>query len=158
MRREQLCAHRRIGTGGAGLAQDVLRIAAIQLIRLGKKDVGKAIPRRDIPAKVTGGAAYVQDIRLPGMLHGRVVRPPRYGAKLESFDQAAAKAGRQPSEVRRLYNVSGQITEGALTELALEHGMDTFILWFEGDVESQLRRFAAEVAPAVRRDVARARG
>ena len=56
------------------------------------KIVGKAIPRRDIPAKVTGGAAYVQDIRLPGMLHGRVVRPPRYGAKLESFDEAAAKA------------------------------------------------------------------
>jgi nicotinate dehydrogenase subunit B len=56
------------------------------------KIVGKAIPRRDIPAKVTGGAAYVQDVRLPGMLHGRVVRPPRYGAKLESFDQAAVKA------------------------------------------------------------------
>jgi nicotinate dehydrogenase subunit B len=56
------------------------------------KIVGKPIPRRDIPAKVTGGAAYVQDIRLPGMLHGRVVRPPRYGAKLESFDEAAVKA------------------------------------------------------------------
>jgi nicotinate dehydrogenase subunit B len=56
------------------------------------KIVGKAVPRRDIPAKVTGGAAYVQDVRLPGMLHGRVVRPPRYSAKLESFDQAAAKA------------------------------------------------------------------
>jgi CO/xanthine dehydrogenase Mo-binding subunit len=40
---------------------------------------------------VTGGAAFVQDIRLPGMLHGRVVRPPRYGAKLESFDEAKVK-------------------------------------------------------------------
>ncbi len=84
--------------------------------------------------------------------------PPVLADGHARIDQAAAKAGRQPSEVRRLYNVSGQITEGALTELALEHGMDTFILWFEGDVESQLRRFAAEVAPAVRRDVARARG
>src|SRR4029077_1814529 len=56
------------------------------------KIVGKSISRRDIPAKVTGGAAYVQDVRLPGMLHGRVVRPPRYRAKLESFDQAAVKA------------------------------------------------------------------
>ena len=56
------------------------------------KIVGKAIPRLDIPAKVTGGVAYVQDVRLPGMLHGRVVRPPRYGAKLDSFDQAAVKA------------------------------------------------------------------
>jgi nicotinate dehydrogenase subunit B len=53
--------------------------------------VGKPIPRFDIPAKVTGGAAYVQDMRLPGMLHGRVVRPPRYGAKLDSVDEAAAR-------------------------------------------------------------------
>jgi len=41
---------------------------------------------------VTGGAAYVQDIRLPGMVHGRVVRPPRYGAKLEIVDEAGARA------------------------------------------------------------------
>jgi CO/xanthine dehydrogenase Mo-binding subunit len=56
------------------------------------KIVGKAIERRDIPAKMTGGAAFVQDVRLPGMLHGRVVRPPRYGSKLESFDEAKIKA------------------------------------------------------------------
>jgi len=53
--------------------------------------VGRAVPRRDIPAKVTGGAAYVQDIRLPGMVHGRVLRPPRYGAKLDRVDEAAAR-------------------------------------------------------------------
>jgi len=34
----------------------------------------------------------VQDIRLPGMAHGRIVRPPRYGARLESVDEAAARA------------------------------------------------------------------
>ena len=84
--------------------------------------------------------------------------PPVLADGHARIDEAAARAGRQPSEIRRLYNIGGQITEGALTELALEHGMDTFILWFEGDVESQLRRFAAEVAPAVRRNVARARG
>src|ERR1700704_678960 len=54
--------------------------------------VGKPIPRRDIPAKVTGGTAYVQDLRLPGMLHGRIVRPPGYGAKLEGFEEARIKA------------------------------------------------------------------
>src|SRR5437867_3460663 len=54
--------------------------------------VGKPIARRDIPAKVTGGAAFVQDLRLPGMLHGRIVRPPGYGAKLEGFDEARIKA------------------------------------------------------------------
>ena len=48
--------------------------------------VGTPVRRGDIPAKVTGGVAYVQDVRLPGMLHGRVVRPPRYGAKLDIVD------------------------------------------------------------------------
>jgi nicotinate dehydrogenase subunit B len=50
-----------------------------------------AIRRVDIPAKVTGGVAYVQDMRLPGMVHGRIVRPPSYGAKLASVDTAAVE-------------------------------------------------------------------
>jgi nicotinate dehydrogenase subunit B len=54
--------------------------------------VGTSEKRFDIPGKVTGGASYVQDMRPPGMLHGRVVRPPRYGSKLESFDEAGVKA------------------------------------------------------------------
>jgi CO/xanthine dehydrogenase Mo-binding subunit len=56
------------------------------------KVVGTSTPRRDIPAKVTGGLVYVQDIRIPGTLHGRVVRPPRHGSKLDSVDEAAASA------------------------------------------------------------------
>jgi nicotinate dehydrogenase subunit B len=56
------------------------------------KIVGKPIERFDIPGKVTGGVAYVQDLRLPGMAHGRVVRPPQYGAKLQTIDEAAVKA------------------------------------------------------------------
>src|SRR6266446_2932601 len=54
--------------------------------------VGRSVPRRDIPAKVTGGSAYVQDIRLSGMVHGRVVRPPRYGARLDDVDKAQVRA------------------------------------------------------------------
>lgn len=53
--------------------------------------MGQPIPRVDIPAKVTGGAAYVQDIRLPGMVHARVVRPPGYGAELAAYDSAAVE-------------------------------------------------------------------
>jgi CO/xanthine dehydrogenase Mo-binding subunit len=54
--------------------------------------VGTSVPRLDIPNKVTGGAAYVQDLRPAGMLHGRVVRPPRPGSRLDGIDEAAAKA------------------------------------------------------------------
>ena len=49
--------------------------------------VGRPIPRVEIPAKVTGKHVYVHDVRLPGMVHGRVVRPPRVGATLESIDE-----------------------------------------------------------------------
>ena len=48
--------------------------------------IGKSLPRVDIPAKVTGGVAYVQDLRLDGMVHARVVRPPSYGATLATVD------------------------------------------------------------------------
>jgi len=50
------------------------------------KVMDRSIQRVDIPAKVTGGPAYVHDMRLPGMLHARVVRPPSYGATLLSVD------------------------------------------------------------------------
>jgi nicotinate dehydrogenase subunit B len=55
------------------------------------KVMGKPVERVDIPAKLTGGAAYVHDLRLPGMVHGRVVRPPSYGARLVSMDTAAVE-------------------------------------------------------------------
>jgi CO/xanthine dehydrogenase Mo-binding subunit len=56
------------------------------------KMIGKSIQRRDIPSKVTGGRSYVQDMRLPGMVFGRVVRPPSFRAQLVSFDESAIKA------------------------------------------------------------------
>jgi nicotinate dehydrogenase subunit B len=55
------------------------------------KVMGQSVPRVDIPAKVTGGAAYVQDLRLPGMVHARVVRPPSYGAQLTECDTSAVE-------------------------------------------------------------------
>nr|GEU28220.1 hypothetical protein [Tanacetum cinerariifolium] len=48
--------------------------------------MGASLPRVDIPAKLTGGAAYVQDMRPAGMVHARVVRPPAPGARLLSAD------------------------------------------------------------------------
>jgi nicotinate dehydrogenase subunit B len=50
--------------------------------------MGTPMKRVDIPAKVTGGIAYVQDLRLPGMVHARVVRPPSAGAQLVAMDAA----------------------------------------------------------------------
>ena len=56
--------------------------------------VGQSLPRPDIPAKVTGQHVYVHDLRLPGMLHGRVVRPPAVGARVLALDETSI--GRLP--------------------------------------------------------------
>ncbi|HVA79309.1 MAG TPA: molybdopterin cofactor-binding domain-containing protein, partial [Candidatus Binataceae bacterium] len=51
--------------------------------------LGKSVARLDLYRKVTG-AAFIQDLEFPGMLHARVMRPPSIGAHLESLDSSAA--------------------------------------------------------------------
>lgn len=93
--------------------------------------------------------------------------PPDQLAELNAeVDRAALAAGRAPTDVRRLYNIGGSFTgpgreflQGPastwvrqFTELALRDGMSGFVV--TGDDPDHLRRFAAEVAPAVRELVA----
>ena len=87
------------------------------------------------------------------------------------IDAAAGEAGRDPAEIRRLYNISGSIGGGGeeplhgpverwvetLTSWATELGFDTFVFWPEADLPEQIERFAGDVAPAVRAAVASAR-
>ena len=75
---------------GALVQNELLHVRAAPQSTLAKTRnvMGKPVQRVDIPAKVTGGVAYVHDLRLPDMLHARVVRPPSYGAKLQSVDSA----------------------------------------------------------------------
>jgi alkanesulfonate monooxygenase SsuD/methylene tetrahydromethanopterin reductase-like flavin-dependent oxidoreductase (luciferase family) len=93
--------------------------------------------------------------------------PERLPEMNRRIDEGAARAGREPREIRRAYNVSGHIgtqNEGpldgppsrwvdTLTDFALEHGVDTFIYWPSGDHERQVEVFAGEVVPAVREAV-----
>lgn len=79
-------------------------------------------------------------------------------ARHEIIDEAAAEAGRDPSQIRRLVNVAGTITDGEtegsftgtesqwveqLTALSLNHGFDSYIFWPETDPVDQTRRFVA---------------
>lgn len=54
--------------------------------------IGTSVPREDLLPKLTGSAAYVHDMTLPGMLHARAVLPPTYEATLESADVAGASS------------------------------------------------------------------
>jgi CO/xanthine dehydrogenase Mo-binding subunit len=53
--------------------------------------VGQPVPRRDAREKVTGKAQYAGDVRLPGMLYAKILRPPSHFAKLRNVDTAPAK-------------------------------------------------------------------
>ncbi|HTX53014.1 MAG TPA: molybdopterin cofactor-binding domain-containing protein, partial [Candidatus Baltobacteraceae bacterium] len=51
--------------------------------------IGQPMPRPDVPAKVTGRHVFVHDLKVPGMLHGRVIRPPAVGAHLLTVDESS---------------------------------------------------------------------
>jgi hypothetical protein len=96
--------------------------------------------------------------------------PEDLGPMTRTLDAAAETAGRDPVQIRRAFNISGRFGPGPgflqgppaawadqLTTLVLEHGMSAFILGPGRDLLGDLRRFAEEVAPAVREAVAEAR-
>lgn len=72
--------------------------------------MGISVPRSDLPAKVTGSAAFIHDIELDGMLHARAVLPPTYGARLESVDLDA----------KTLPGVSAVVRDGSLLLVVAE--------------------------------------
>lgn len=86
--------------------------------------VGRSARRKDIPGKVTGQFAYVQDVRVPGMLHGRVVRPYGVGATLVSVDETGLKDIPGFVAVVRRDNFLGVVaeTEWAAIEAAAKLG------------------------------------
>jgi nicotinate dehydrogenase subunit B len=88
---------------GSGDLNDALKVSgegfSLNVVGAGKpKDpstytiVGKPVPREDLPPKILGQFKYVTDVRVPGMLHGRVTRPSGVGATFVSVDESAAKA------------------------------------------------------------------
>ena len=62
--------------------------------------MGKSYLRRDSHEKVTGQARYAGDIRLPGMVYAKILRPPAHGAKLKSVDTSAAERMRGVHVIR----------------------------------------------------------
>ena len=128
-------------------------------------------PRPAHPIGLWIGAYKPRMLRLTGR-HGDgwlpslgYMQPGDLGRASATIDEAAARAGRDAHEIRRLLNINGAITERSsgqlqgpadqwveeLVELALEHGTGTFILGT--DDPGLMQRFIEEVAPAVRRSL-----
>jgi nicotinate dehydrogenase subunit B len=73
--------------------------------------VGTSVPRVDIPAKVTAQPSFIHDVRLPGMLHGRIVYPPSPGAKLIALDEQSVAGLPGLVKVVRLGSFVGVLAE-----------------------------------------------
>jgi CO/xanthine dehydrogenase Mo-binding subunit len=74
------------------------------------KVVGQAVQRPDLPAKMTGRHTYVQDFRLPNMLHARVIRPRAIGATGAEIDEASI-AGIPGVKLVRVQNFVAVVAE-----------------------------------------------
>ena len=123
------------------------------------------------PIGIWLGAYGPRMVRLTGRIaDGWLPSVPRLpldqiAKRQRAIDEAAQRAGREPAAIRRIANVSGQITDGPsegflrgpasqwiddLRRLSEEHGFDSFIFWGDGDPDEQMRRFAEDVVPAAR--------
>lgn len=118
------------------------------------------------------GAIKPRMLRLTGRLadgwlpSSSYIPPSAVPAMTQQIDAAAERAGRDPAAIRRVYNVGGEIADGAvrgllqgppehwvetLTAFGADLGFDGFLFWPSGgDTVEQIERFAVEVAPAVR--------
>jgi len=62
--------------------------------------IGKRLPAIDALGKATGQVAYLQDMRLPGMLYGKVLRSPHAHARIRAIDLEKALAQGEAQQVR----------------------------------------------------------
>ena len=91
--------------------------------------VGTSTPRVEVPAKVTGVHAYVQNVRLPGMLHGRVVRPATIGAHVERVDDAPLRSLPGVVQAVRMADFVGVVCERE--EQAIHAAQALAVTWRE---------------------------
>ena len=103
----------------------VAKVKPVQELKI----VGQSPQRYDIPAKVDGSLKWAVDVKLPGMVHARNVKPPVAGATLVSIDESSVRRpsrlhqGRQQGQLRRgrlrargAGDQRGQAAQGQLAE------------------------------------------
>lgn len=113
--------------------------------------IGSGMPRLDIPGKVTGQPSYVQDMKLPGMVHARVIMPPSYDAPLLSVDEAATKASPGVLSIVRDGNLLAIVAEREWQAVVAQRTLTAACRWGKGralpqpsEVHTQLKQIATQ--------------
>ncbi len=107
--------------------------------------IGRHAPRKDSKSKSNGSAVFTADVKLPGMLTALVAHPPRFGARVKSFDAvSAAVAG-----VRYVIEIPSGIAVVATSFWAAKKGRDA--LKIEWDESAALRFSSADILAEYKR-------
>ena len=111
--------------------------------------VGKPAPRRDLPDKIAGRPRFIQDITLPGMLYGRMVRPPYNFAGPVSLDDSKIKSMPGLAAIVRDGGFVGVLAEREDVAISAQRALRVTASWREvdalpRDVHAWLKEHAAE--------------
>ncbi|TMH83681.1 MAG: xanthine dehydrogenase family protein molybdopterin-binding subunit [Betaproteobacteria bacterium] len=111
--------------------------------------VGKPTPRRDLPDKIAGQPRFIQDMALPGMLYGRIVRPPHNFAGLISLDDSKVKSMPGLAAIVRDGAFVGVLAEREDVAISVQRALRLAASWREADppprdVHAWLKEHAAE--------------
>ena len=128
--------------------RDVEETAALRSPR-DYRVVGKPAPRRDLPDKIAGRPRFIQDMALPGMLYGRVVRPPHNFAGLISLDDSKVKSMPGLAAIARDGGFVGVLAEREDVAISAQRALRLAASWREADppprdVHTWLKEHAAE--------------
>jgi CO/xanthine dehydrogenase Mo-binding subunit len=115
--------------------------------------VGKPVPRLDIPDKANARFTFMQDFKVPGMLHGRVVRPSGFGATLVSYDESSVAHIPGIVKVVRIKNFLGVVAQSEWS--AIKAAQQLAVTWskWEGLPEQSKLWEHVRDTPVVRDDV-----
>ncbi|MDB5816656.1 MAG: aldehyde dehydrogenase [Rhizobacter sp.] len=114
--------------------------------------IGKPIARVDIPGKVTGGVAYVQDLRLPGMVHGRIVRPSGPTAQLTTLHTASTERLKGVLKVVRDGRFVGVVADKEFTAVTAMRTLGANAAWSERPILPAMDSLWKSVSTAASQD------
>ena len=120
--------------------------------------VGKPVLRSDLPGKATGRHPYVQNFTTPGMLHGRVIRPPAVGARLLAVDESSIHGAIPDVRVIRIENFLGVVAKDEWA--AIRAARELKATWSEGQAGFSTEGLAGTLraAPSEREETTLNRG
>ncbi|WP_224488033.1 xanthine dehydrogenase family protein molybdopterin-binding subunit [Robertkochia flava] len=98
-----------------------------------RKFVGQPIPRPDLEKMVRGEAFYVQDLRFPGMVHARIIRPPAYSAALAGVDEATVSDKLGFVQLVRKGTFLAVVAEKEFQAVQLQRVLDGKVTWEIGE-------------------------